>query len=64
MVDDEDPIGLLMMTYWSAIMVNRVEKQECWFLKDVAKASVVQIAEKLAVEKHPLLPMILDFGGH
>jgi hypothetical protein len=52
-----------MMIYWSAIMVARVERQGCWFLKGVVKASVSQIAEKLVVDKHPLLPLILDFGG-
>lgn len=61
-VDDQDPITLLMMTYWSATMLTRMERQGCWFLKGVVKASVLQIAEKLAVEKHPLLPLILDFG--
>lgn len=61
-VDDQDPITLLMMTYWSATMLTRMERQGFWFLKGVVKASVLQIAEKLAVEKHPLLPLILDFG--
>ncbi|GAB7332109.1 hypothetical protein MBLNU13_g03993t1 [Cladosporium sp. NU13] len=64
MFDDRDPIALLMMTYWSAIMVTRAEKQGCWFLKGVTKAAVLQIAQKLVAEKHPLLPLILDFGGN
>lgn len=63
MVDDRDPIALLLMTYWSAIMVSRVEKQGCWFLKGVSKAAVLQVAQKLVAEKHPLVPLILDFGG-
>ena len=63
MVDDRDLIALLVMTYWSAIMVTRVERQGCWFLKGVSKAAVLQIAQKLVVEKHPLVPLILDFGG-
>lgn len=64
MVDDQDPIALLMMAYWSAIMVARVERQGCWFLEGIVKASVLQIAERLVVEKHPLLPLISDFGVH
>jgi hypothetical protein len=64
MADDQDPVALLMMTYWSVIMVTRVERQDCWFLSGVVKASVRQIVEKLMVEKHPLLPLILDFEGN
>lgn len=63
MVDEQDSIALLMMAYWSAIMVTRVERQGCWFLKGVAKALVLQVTEKLVVEKHPLLPLMLDFEG-
>jgi hypothetical protein len=63
MVDDRDPIALLMMTYWSAIMVIRVERQGRWFLKGVTKAAVLQIVQKLVSEKHPLVPLISDFGG-
>jgi hypothetical protein len=63
MVNDQDSIALLMMTYWSAIMVTRMEKQGRWFLKGVVKALVLQVAEKLVVEKHPLLLLILDFEG-
>jgi hypothetical protein len=63
MVDEQDPIALLMMIYWSAIMVARVERQGCWFLKGVVKASVSQITQRLVVDKHPLLPLISDFGG-
>lgn len=63
MVDDQDSIALLVMTYWSAIMISRVERKGCWFLKGVANASVLQIARKLVMEKHPLLPLILDFEG-
>jgi hypothetical protein len=61
MADDQDPAALLVMVYWSATMVTRVEKQGCWFLKGVVKASVLQVAKKLVMEKHPLLPLILDF---
>ena len=63
MVDEQDPIALLTMIYWSAIMVARVEREGCWFLKGVVKASVLQITQRLIVYKHPLLPLVLDFGG-
>jgi hypothetical protein len=43
-------------------MVSQIERRGCWFLKGVAKASVLQIVEKLVLEKHPLLPLILDSG--
>ena len=64
MADDQDPVTLLVMAYWSAIMVTWVEKQGCWFLKGVVKASVLQVAKKLVAERHPLLPLILDFEGN
>lgn len=64
MADDQDPAALLMMTYWSAILTSRIERLGCWFLKGVAKASVVQIARKLVAEKHPLMPLIMDFEGN
>lgn len=63
MVEDLDTVALLVMAYWSSTLVSRVERQGCWFLKGVVKASVLQIAEKLIVERHPLLPLILDFGS-
>ena len=63
MADEQDPIALLTMIYWSAIMVARVEREGCWFLKGVVKASVLQITQRLVVDKHPLLPLVLDFGG-
>jgi hypothetical protein len=61
MVDEMDPVALLVMAYWSAIMVARVERQGRWFLEGVARAAVLQVAEKLVADKHPLLPLILDF---
>jgi hypothetical protein len=64
MADDQDPVALLVMTNWSAILTSRIERLGCWFLKGVAKASVVQIAEKLVAEKHPLMPLIMDFEGN
>jgi hypothetical protein len=61
MIDDLDPVALLVMAYWSAIMV--AERRGCWFLNDVARASVLQSAEMLVAEMHLLMPLILDFGG-
>jgi hypothetical protein len=39
-------------------MVARAERRGCWFLNDVARASVLQVAEKRS-----LLPLNLDFVG-
>lgn len=63
MVDDLDPVALLLMAYWSTMLVTRAEMQGCWFLKGVVRALVLQVAEKLVAEQHPLLPLILDFAG-
>ena len=63
MVDHHDAVALLLMAYWSTILVVRIEKEGCWFLKDVVKALVLQVAEKLVAEQHPLLPLILDSAG-
>jgi hypothetical protein len=41
MVDDQDPVALLMMTYWYTILVSQIERLDCWFLKSIAKASVL-----------------------
>jgi hypothetical protein len=56
MVSDLDLVALVVMTYWSAIMVLRIDRQGCWSLTGVAKAWVLQVADK-----NPLLPLILDF---
>jgi hypothetical protein len=61
MVDDGDPVALLIMTYWSTNLVIRVEEKGCWFLKGVVKASMMQVAERLAEKRHLLLPLMLDF---
>lgn len=63
MIDNLDPVALLVMAYWSAIMVTRAERQGCWFLKGVVKASILEVAGRLVVDEHPLLPLILDFGS-
>jgi len=63
MIDDRDLVALLIMTYWSTILVTRIEKKGCWFLRGVVKASMMQFAEKLTAERHPLLPLMLDFGN-
>jgi hypothetical protein len=62
-VNERDPVALLVMAYWSAFLVARVERHGCWFLKGVAKASVLQAAEILVADKHLLLLLILDFGS-
>jgi hypothetical protein len=61
MVDDLDPVALLVMAY--AIMVARAERRGCFFSRGVARASVLQVAERLVAEKHPLLPLMLEIGG-
>jgi hypothetical protein len=62
-VNDLDPVALLVMAYWFAIMDLRIEGLNCWFLKGVAKASVLQAAERLVADKRLLLLLILDFGS-
>jgi hypothetical protein len=62
-INEQDPVALLVMAYWSAFLVARVERHGCWFLKGVAKASVLQAAERLVADKHLLLLLILDFGS-
>jgi hypothetical protein len=61
MVDDLYPVALLVMAYWSRILVNRAESKACWFLKGAVKVSILRVAEKLMTGKIPLFPLILDF---
>ncbi|QKX59666.1 uncharacterized protein TRUGW13939_06806 [Talaromyces rugulosus] len=48
MVSQNSPVSLVVVAYWSAFLVKRVEDSGCWFLMGSAKTILLQVVEHLS----------------
>jgi hypothetical protein len=48
MVSQNSPLSLVVIAYWSAYLVKRVEDSGCWFLMGLSKPILLQVAEQLS----------------
>lgn len=52
MVSQNSPVSLVVIAYWSAFLVKRVEDSGCWFLVGSAKTILLQVTEQLSTHGH------------
>lgn len=52
MVSEKSPVSLVVIAYWSAFLVKRVEDSGCWFLMGSAKKILFQVVEQLSTHGH------------
>lgn len=52
MVSQNSPASLVVVAYWSAFLVKRVEDSGCWFLMGSAEKILFQVVEQLSTHSH------------
>ena len=55
MISTSSSAALVVLAHWAALLVERAEKHDYWFLKGLAKRVLQQIADGLPVEVQSLL---------
>ncbi|THX35133.1 hypothetical protein D6D12_00580 [Aureobasidium pullulans] len=55
-----DPVALVVVAYWTILLVTRAQQLGCWFLTGVAEAILRQISGQLSANNQPALALIED----